>query len=250
MKRDFIRHFPRLWRQTRLLRRWYYARRDAYPDWVEVIGARRDLWEPARAAASSGPRVLLATSIGSYAHAVTLESALAAALTFRGADVHVLLCDGVLPACAECEASLYPDVEVFTRRGPQRDLCRDCRWPAERVYRQLGLTVHHYGSHLTADERKEAARLAAGVPLGDIPSYRWQGIAIGEHAHAGALRFFATGTLDTEPHAEAVLRRYVEAALLTAFATRNLIRAVGFRSAVFTHGIYVPWGLVGEVARS
>jgi hypothetical protein len=42
--------------------------------------------------------VLLATAIGSYAHAVTLESALAAALTFRGADVHALLCDGAMTA--------------------------------------------------------------------------------------------------------------------------------------------------------
>ena len=48
---------------------------------------------------------------------------------------------------------------------------------------------------------------------------------------------------------EAVLRRYLESALLTTFATRRLIRAVGFSSAVFTHGIYVPWGLIGEVAR-
>ncbi len=46
-----------------------------------------------------------------------------------------------------------------------------------------------------------------------------------------------------------MLRRYLESALLTTFATRRLIKAVGFSSAVFTHGIYVPWGLVGEVAR-
>jgi hypothetical protein len=46
-----------------------------------------------------------------------------------------------------------------------------------------------------------------------------------------------------------VLRRYLESALLTAFATRRLLRTIGFTSAVFTHGIYVPWGVVGEVAR-
>src|ERR1044072_5010137 len=27
------------------------------------------------------------------------------------------------------------------------------------------------------------------------------------------------------------------------------MRSIGFTSAVFTHGIYVPWGIVGEVAR-
>src|SRR6187455_2097747 len=143
--RHGIRRFPALWRASRLARRWYHARYDAYPDWRKVLTTNRELWESARASAQGGPRVLMATAIGSYAHAITLESALAAALTFRGAEVHALLCDGTMTACAECEASLYPDLGSFVRHGPSRDLCRDCQWPAERVYGALGLKVHRYG---------------------------------------------------------------------------------------------------------
>ena len=244
-----IRRFPALWRASRLARRWYHARRDAYPDWQPLVSEQPSLWESARKAAQGGPRVLMATTIGSYAHGVALESALAAALTFRGAEVHALLCDGSMSACAECEASLYPDIGAFAAHGPSRDLCRDCTWPAERVYRQLGLTVHKYSDWLTPDDRTQARGIATSVPFDDIKSFRHDGLAIGEHALAGALRFFASGTLEDEPHAEKVLRRYLEAALLTAFATRRLLRALHFSSAVFTHGIYVPWGIVGEVAR-
>jgi hypothetical protein len=245
-----IRRFPALWRATRLARRWYHARFDAYPDWQPALAADTPLWQGAREAARGGPRVLLATSVGSYVHAITLESALAAALTFRGAEVHALLCDGAMTACAECEASLYPNVAKFVEHGPGRDLCRDCTWPAERVYAQLGLKVHRYGDWLTPEDRAEARRIAGTLPAGEIDRFTLDGLAIGEHAHAGALRFFATGSIDSEPRAEAVLRRYLEAALLTAFASRRLMRTVGFSSAVFTHGIYVPWGVVGEVARS
>jgi hypothetical protein len=244
-----IRRFPQLWRATRLARRWYHARAGAYPDWRQLIAADSQHWRTARADAVGGPRVLFATAIGSYAHGVTLESALAVALTFRGADVHVLLCDGAMPACAECEASLYPNVARFVEQGPSRDLCRDCQWPAERVYAQLGLTVHRYGNWLTADDRAEARRIATTLPLAQIESFTLDGLAVGEHAHAGALRFFATGSLGEEPHGEAVLRRYLESAVLTTRATRRLIRSVGFSSAVFTHGIYVPWGLISAVAR-
>ncbi len=246
--RHGIRRLPALWRATRLARRWYYARRDAYPDWKALIEAD-PIWPSARAAAQGGPRVLMATGIGSYAHAVSLESALTAALTFRGAEVHALLCDGALSACAECEASLYPNVARFAESGPGRDLCRDCAWPAERVYAQLGITVHRYSDWLKPEDRAEAAQIATSIPLEAIPKFELDGLAIGEHAHAGALRFFASGSLDTEPHGEAVLRRYLESALLTAFATRRLFRTITFSSAVFTHGIYVPWGIVGAVAR-
>ena len=144
MIQTLLRRFPRVWRATRLARRWYHARFEAYPDWQRILAAHPGQWEPARRAAQGGPRVLMASAIGAYAHAVTLESALAAALTFRGAEVHALLCDGTMTACAECEASLYPNIQKFAQNGPARDLCRDCRWPAERVYKQLGITVHNY----------------------------------------------------------------------------------------------------------
>jgi hypothetical protein len=247
--KHFIRRVPALWRATRLGRRWYHARWGAYPDWQALLSADSALWQSARHAAQGGPRVLMATAVGSYAHAMTLESALAVALTFRGAEVHALLCDGVMTACAECEASLYPDVATFVVQGPHRDLCRDCTWPAQRVYAQLGLTVHRYSDWLSSDERAEARQTAATVPVSEIQAFTSDDLAIGEHAYAGALRFFATGSLDGEAEAEPVLRRYLEAALLTATATRRLMRTVGFSSAVFTHGIYVPWGVVGEVAR-
>jgi hypothetical protein len=244
-----IRRVPALWRATRLARRWYHARRDAYPDWSRLTPAEASTWDEARRAAQGGRRVLMATSIGSYAHGITLESALAAALTFRGAEVHALLCDAALTACAECEASLYPDLKAFADAGPSKDLCRDCRWPAERVYTQLGLRVHRFGDWLTPEDREDARAVARSIALADIPGYTRDGVAVGEHAHAGALRFFATGSLQDEPQGEAVLRRYLESALLTTAVTRRLCREVGFESAVFTHGIYVPWGLIGESAR-
>jgi len=249
MKRGLIRRFPRLWRMTRLVRRWYYARRDAYPDWTAILAAAPSIWSAARGAAAGGPRVLMATSIGSTAHAVSVESALAVALTLRGAETHMLLCDGALPACAECEASLYPDVAGFVEHGPARDLCRDCTWPAERVYRSLGLHVHRYSEYLTPADRAEAAELAGRCATDGIRSFMWRDVPVGEHALAGALRFFATGSLDDEPHGERVLRRYLEAAILTAAATTRLVEALRPSSMVVTHGIYVPWGILSEVAR-
>jgi hypothetical protein len=246
--RHGIRRFPALWRASRLARRWYHARYDAYPDWRTALQTKRALWDSARRAATGGPRVLMASSIGSYAHAVTLESALAAALTFRGAEVHALLCDGALTACAECEASLYPDLAQFAAHGPSRDLCRDCYWPAAQVYADLGITVHRYSDWLTPEDRDTARRIASSLPAAEIQGFSLEGVAIGEHAHAGALRFFATGSLDGEPHAEPILRRYLESALLAAAASRRLLRAIRFTSTVLTHGIYVPWGILGSVA--
>jgi len=126
--RHVIRRIPALWRASRLARRWYYARFGAYPDWREVLASDRSMWDSARAAARGGPRVLMATAIGSYAHAVSLESALAAALTFRGAEVHALL--GIADphafvrqlelAGARVVPSIYPDHHPFRAQEIER----------------------------------------------------------------------------------------------------------------------------------
>ena len=117
------------------------------------------------------------------------------------------------------------------------------------MYRTLGLKVTRYSDWITESERDQARTLARSLPLDRIHDLKIDDLAVGEHAYAGALRFFASGSLDDEPLGEPVLRRYLEAALLTASASRRLFREVGYVNATFTHGIYVPWGIVGEVAR-
>jgi hypothetical protein len=246
--RDQIRRIPALERRARLLSR---RRRLAtgQPDWASILAPERKEWDQALAAAKGGAKVLVATSVGSHLAGTSLESALATALTLRGAEVEVLLCDSALPACLAADVTWYPDQRQFTRHGPSQDLCRGCFDSGARVFRELGLRVRRYSDLLSPDNLQRAGRIASEVPAEEIPSYTMDGLAIGEHALAGALRYYARATLDAEPEAEAVLRRYFHAALLTSLATQTLLRQVHYDVAVFHHGIYVPQGLIGECCR-
>jgi hypothetical protein len=246
--RDQIRRVPALERRARLLTR---RRRltTGQPDWGSILAPDREEWEQALTAAKGGPKVLVATSVGSHLAGTTLESALAAALTLRGAEVEVLLCDSALPACLAADVTWYPDQRQFSRHGPSLDLCRGCFDSGARVFRELGLKVRRYSEHLSTEDLELAARLASEVPPSEIPQYKLAGLSVGEHALAGALRFYARATLDGEPEAETVLRRYFHAAVLTCLATRALLRRVHYEVAMFHHGIYVPQGLIGECCR-
>src|SRR5213594_2882457 len=111
-----------LFRRSRTLRRmvrWYRSKRLADPGWTRVLARDPLAWEKALERARGGPRVLLATSLGGYWAGTTLESLLAVALTLRGSEVEVLLCDGVLPACQLCEARAFRSLDRFARTGPQ-----------------------------------------------------------------------------------------------------------------------------------
>jgi hypothetical protein len=193
--------------------------------------------------------VLVATSIGGHLTGMTLESALAAALVLRGAEVETLLCDSALPACLECTVLRLGDGREMADHGPRRLLCPGCFRSGAATYGELGLTVQKYSDWYTAEDRVRARDLATTTGYADLPSLRVDGVAVGEHALAGALRFFARADLSDEPRAESVFRRFVEAAALTAFAIDRLLASRHYDVVVFHHGIYVPQGLVGEVSR-
>ena len=229
--------------------RWYRSRWGGYPDWQKLIREEKDLWIDSLKKAERGPKILIATSTGGFLPGTMLESVLGAALTLRGASAHFLLCDTFLPACQECEIYWYPDQQVFSQKGPQKRLCSDCFSPAYKMFSELNIPVYRYSEFIIEEEKEDIRRLVKSIPLDKIKEYRKNNIAIGEHAMAGTLRFYARGLLDNEPCSEAILRRYFKASLLTTCIARRLFTKYKFDIALFHHGIYVPQGLIGEAAR-
>ena len=225
------------------------ARGPGYPDWRAIIGASGETWAQALAPRAGKPRVLLGTDVGSHLPATSLESVLGAALALRGAEVEVLLCDELLPACLAADATWYADPRRFAARGPQADLCADCYRPAERMYASMGLRVHRLSQLLDGNDRRRAAEFARSA-LAAPAAARLDGMAAGEHAIAGALRFFARADLEGEPTGQAVLLRYLEASALSVLGAQKLLRGGSFECLTLHHGIYVPQGPVAEAARA
>jgi capsular polysaccharide biosynthesis protein len=216
--------------------------------WSELLACEGRAWDAARKAAKRGPRVLVATSTGGHSGVTPVEGMLAVALTLRGANVHFLLCDKFLPACLLCTYRGMDGDADFVANGPRR-FCDGCYAAGDASYEPWELPIHRYSKLVTREELARAEQISQSVPVAEIGGYKLDGMAVGEHALAGALRFFARGDLDGEPNAGPVLRRYFKAALLTVFAVRRLIESEKFDAVVFHHGIYVPQGLVGESAR-
>ncbi|KAA3593573.1 MAG: capsule biosynthesis protein [Candidatus Scalindua sp. AMX11] len=248
MFKELIRNKP-IFKKARFYYRWYRTKTTGYSDWNNILEKERPLWDAALAAAQQGEKILLATNLGAELAVTKFESLLGVALTLRGRDVHFLLCDSRLSACQLCTSDWYPDISRFMKDGPSKDLCKVCFSPAFKMYRKLGFTVHRYSDLLTQQDLACAENISSDCPLSEIEEYRLDGLAVGEHALAGALRFYARAELDGEEYAEGILRRYFKASLTAAFGIRSLLRKIRFDCVAMHHGIYVPQGLIGEVAR-
>ena len=215
----------------------------------DLVADARYNWLQVRERAARGPKILIATNVPGLHHVSSVEGLLAIALTLRGADVHVLLCDAVLPGCLRAGPDNVKDPATFARYELPQTICPGCLNAGEQTFGPLGLTTHRLGSLLTADDRGNAREIAAKVPFNEIRSFRLDGLAVGEHAYAGTLRYYARGDLEKAELAETTLRRYLEASILMVRAVDALTKKIKFHSSCFHHGIYVPQGLVGEVMR-
>lgn len=219
------------------------------PDWRQLLHKERKLWSAARQSAKSGPDILMATTVGGFSALSSLESLLAVALTLRGARVHTLLCNGALPACLRVEYPSIPDPRTIVDYNIGERLCGSCQTTGEYLFDPLGLHQHRLGDLIGSAQRQRAKQLAASVPAQQIPTFQLDGIAVGEHAYAGTLRYFASGNLQNEPQGEEVMRRYLEAAILTAEGLKQLMTRFHFKTSCFNHGIYCPQGVIGDVLR-
>lgn len=247
-----LRYLPASWFGRLASLNYRQKNREPIVDWRHLIGSDLGRWASliaARNADAPAPSVLIPTMTGGHRVLNAVESLLAVALALRGARPEILLCDAVLPACTECHFNRSASSAQFAKAGPQEMLCSGCYPPARAMYDALGIKVHTLSSLLTLEDRHNAAQLSGEADLSSVKQIAWSGIPVGEHAHAGVLRYFARGTLAGEPGEERIRRRYLEASYLTAFALDRLFKTRRFRSVAFNHGIYVPQGIVGAAAR-
>jgi Capsule polysaccharide biosynthesis protein len=218
-------------------------------NWGEILSRHLEAWNAARRSASAGPKVLIACAWAGNSGNSLIDSLLAVALTLRGANVHLLLCDEALPACTLAGIRHYGENEGFVKNGPTTLTCKKCFHPGNEMFRPLGLPTHHFSELISSQELFNAKRLSREVALPDIPQFQLDGVPVGEQAMAGVLRFYVAGYIENEPHGEIVLRHYLNASLLTAYATRRLLKTELFNCVCQVHGIYVPHGVILDLAR-
>lgn len=215
---------------------------------IVAAACGEEAYSPTRSA-----RVLIATGFRGDRATDAIEAPLAAALADHGVEVHVLRCDEALPACHNAGASNLKSLAAFDC-APVREMCHACCGGIERTFGACGATVHRLSHYLTATDLADALQAAAGTTYEEIPSIHRDGVPIGEYALAAAVHFFGRpslghATLDDEPEGEAVLRRFLSAALLLATAAQRFLRREHFDVVVAQHGFDLPQGLLHQICR-
>ena len=194
------------------------------------------------------PRICMATTMPGYDHACSLDYVLAQALDVRGAEVEFLVCDKAIPVCQMVKAGRATPEQI--RDETPIPFCDRCVGRGRERLAPLGYPLRRLVEYVTAEDARVARELSRSIPFAEIATFVQDGLPVGDHARAGALRYFARGDLEAEQLGEPVLRRYFEAGLLTIAGVRRLLETHRYDILVINHGIYIPQGMIVEVARA
>ncbi len=175
---------------------------------------------------------LLATNVGSNLPAVVGDSLIGLALRKQGFAVKVALCDGALPACMACTSEQFRDMDYFAEQGPSKLTCKVCFSGANKLFQSMGFDV---------------IRLSDFV--GSNVDTKTSSPQLDDHARAGTVRFLKAEIDKRNRVHSKILDRYSEAAKLVETAYERIYSRYQISQVVAHHGIYVPQGVVVQVAQ-
>ena len=195
--------------------------------------------------------ILIATSVGIHGVAQVVNSLIGMRLYLQGADPVFLLCDAVLPAC---EAVTVDNVDKSNKNSIgclSNTTCQKCQKDGESFHHPLPFPLYYYSDFVEEHDIEKAKKIASNLTLDQCFLYSRNNLDLGEQVRAGAFRFFGKATFDDEDpdFVTEIARHYLAAAIISARVTDRAIEDLKPTCIVAHHGIYVPHGVLGLVAR-
>jgi hypothetical protein len=215
----------------------------------DIIDTNTKLWQTA-IKNTTGQKILMATISGGFSHRplMMMDAILSIALTLRNHQVDAFLCDHALPVCLKAEYA-YIKPEVIHHAQLSQTLCKGCFKDSSFLYSQLGLTNQHFSKYVNTLERAEAKKIAQNISIKLLPTYEIEGILIGKHAMAGTMRYFAHANPSNNELGEETSRRFLEASIITYYATKKLLENNQYDKICITHGIFSPHGVIADLGK-
>lgn len=192
-------------------------------------------------------KILVATSSGGLYPHLIFESILGIALDFKGADVEFLLCDKALPACIMSTTINISENELI-KNGP-KSLCSNCFFDGYNYLKKSNIKINRISDFLIDEDIEKAKKITKKIDPQKIKNFVFDKIPVGNHAYAGALRYYATTDLDAEKNGNEILKKYFEASIITKLALDSFFKKNQYDLIIMNHGIYVPQGVINEYAK-
>ena len=192
-------------------------------------------------------KILIATSSGGLYSQLVLESTLAGGLRGKGAEVHFLLCNKGLPSCIIPDNFIINENE-YIKNGPKK-FCNSCINVANKYLSKSGFELKTI-NNVSKDKNNEYLELIEkNLNFQNIKNFTYKNIKIGEHAVSGTLRYYKKTEYEKEKYFKEIIKNYLISCMITVDQFYEILKKEKYNTIVLNHGIYVPHGVIAEIAK-
>lgn len=213
------------------------------PNWSKILKGKEEY----KINKAKKKKILIATSSGGHKVATSLESLIGVSLNLKGSDVEFLLCDKILNGCIMTTDTNTKEKNLIKKKI---NICDACFSIGNKTFKKTGLKTHYLSKYLSKKEIKEINNEIRGLNTEQIKNFKKNDINVGEQTVANLLRYYAVGDLNLRSNSDKLLKIFLESALLTYTAIENLLTENNYDVIVLNHGIYIPQGIIAEIAKS
>ena len=129
--------------------------------------------------------------------------------------------------------------------------CALCYKPAKNILSKIGkvfLVSDFYNPNELINLDNDNLN-ANNINIKKLQKTKYKGIAVGEHAYAGTLRYLTVGELSNSKKDKEIFLKFFNASVIFTNSLINLLKKNKIDIIICNHGIYVPHGLTVQVAK-
>ena len=115
--------------------------------------------------------------------------------------------------------------EELIKNGP-KSLCSNCYVDGFNYLKKSNIKINKLSNFSLDKDKIKAKKICKSIKSKEIKNFIFDKIPVGNHAYAGALRYYATTDLDSEENGKKVLKKYFEASLLSKLSLDNFFRKI------------------------
>ncbi len=158
------------------------------------------------------------------------EGTIARACQVRGASIHYLLCNGLLPECDQHWGTYKNSPRPF-------DLCRSCKQNAISHVSELGFPYEWLGDYVDSDIRQKIFAWAQNLNPTGMPGAVYDGYPIGDYVQSSVSSYFRRYPIDvTDWNTVSVFRGFLYSGAVTVAAIQNFLDIHDIDAAIVFNG--------------
>jgi len=182
--------------------------------------------------------LILIWEMGGFPAILRKNAILSLALNVRGYNTHFIVCDGVSEVCINC------GIGKGDRSVNEPKDCEECLQNMRSMAKKYGVTYSLGSDYINYESEIKLKEISERVCVGEIKSYQYLGVKVGEYALASYLRWNKNCPVDYScipKDKERIYRKYFYGSLVNACIANQVIIQHGPVSVFSSHGVFIDY---------